>query len=185
MLAARLRARCPSAQVVGAARADGFDIAFDKIGQDGSAKATLVAAAGQAVPGALFHLDDAELAILDQIEGLGRGYDRQQISLRQGGQAADALTYIAPPEHRRAGILPFDWYLGLVLAGAYERALPPVWIQRLRAIATAPDPEANRPRQLEARALLNACPPEWRHADLATRRALRDMRMRRDWPATV
>lgn len=162
MLAARLRARCPSARVIGTAEAAGFDIAFDKAGQDGSGKATLVAAAGQAVPGALFHLDDADLTILDRIEGLGRGYDRHAIRLRQAGQPAEALTYIAPPGHRDAGLLPFDWYLGLVLAGAHERALPPGWILRLRAVAAIPDPEADRPRRVEARALLAACPAEWR-----------------------
>lgn len=163
MLAARLRARCPSARVIGAAQAEGFDIAFDKIGQDGSGKATLVAASGQIVHGALFHLDDTELAILDEIEGLGRGYDRHAIHARQNGQSVPVVTYIAPLAHRRAGLPPFEWYLGLVLAGAHERALPALWIQRLRGVTPMPDPDLSRPRRLEARALLEACPAEWRH----------------------
>ena len=46
MLAARLRARCASARVIGPGIAPGFAIAFDKIGQDGSGKAALVPGEG-------------------------------------------------------------------------------------------------------------------------------------------
>ena len=83
MLSARLTARCASARVIGTAVAAGYDIAFDKIGQDGSGKATLLRAETSEVHGALFHLDHGDLTVLDQIEGVGRGYDRQSIAVRQ------------------------------------------------------------------------------------------------------
>ncbi len=164
MLAARLQARCPSAQIVGPAEAQGFDIAFDKIGQDGSGKATLFAAVGQLVHGALFRLGDDDLTELDRVEGVGRGYDRISITVMRNGQGMDATAYLAPSAWRRAGLLPFDWYLGLVLAGAHEQRLPMAWIARLvTAGRAAPDPDPMRPRRVEAQALLAACPPAWRH----------------------
>ena len=69
MLAARLRARCPSARVIGRAEATGFHLTFDKIGQDGSGKATLVPGDG-VVPGVLFDLAAEDVHLLDRIEGL-------------------------------------------------------------------------------------------------------------------
>lgn len=159
MLAARLRARCPSARVVGRGVADGFDLSFDKVGQDGSGKATLVAAADCAVPGVLYDLDRGDLAQLDLIEGIGRGYDR--VILTVAGQAA--FAYVAPSRFRDPAMLPFDWYLGLVLAGAQEAALPPEWVARLAAQPFVADPAPDRPALVEALALL------------ATRAPLRDM----------
>jgi len=156
MLAARLRARCPSTKVIGRGEADGFDLRFDKIGQDGSGKATLVGAPGRVVPGVVFDLRDEDLAQLDLIEGLGRGYDR--VMLPEG-----AFAYLAPPPFRNPAMRPFDWYLDLVLAGAREGGLPADWIARLAGEACIPDPEPDRPRRIEALALL------------ATRTPLRDM----------
>lgn len=147
---------------MGAARISGFGMAFDKIGQDGSGKATLFDAPGQAVHGALFHLDDPDLARLDEIEGLGRGYDRLTVRAEHDGQVMPAAAYLAPAHHRHAALTPFDWYLGLVLAGACEQALPDEWTAQLRAVTAVPDPDAARPRQIEAWALLNACPRGWR-----------------------
>lgn len=168
MLAARLRARCGSSRRVGVTEAVGFDIDFDKIGQDGSGKATLVAAPGHSVPGVLYELDADDLGVLDQIEGVGRGCDR--IALDLDGQ--QALAYIAPPAFRDPVMRPFDWYLALVLAGAAEAGLPAQWIRLLAAQASISDPEPDRPRRIEALALL------------ATGAGLRDMQGNAGLPAT-
>ncbi|WBU59160.1 gamma-glutamylcyclotransferase family protein [Paracoccus albus] len=161
MLSARLTARCASARVIGTAVAAGYDIAFDKIGQDGSGKATLLRASTRSVHGALFHLDDVDLALLDQIEGVGRGYDRQSVSVRHDNKVEQAVTYIAPDSCRDATLLPFDWYRGLVVAGAHERRLPSDWIERVQRIVSLPDPQTDRPRRLEAMQILSRCPAEW------------------------
>lgn len=150
MLAARLVARCASARVAGTAVVAGYDIAFDKIGQDGSGKATLVA--GKAgVPGVLYDLAPGDLALLDEIEGVGRGYDRVAVA---AGPAGDAFAYIAPARFRDAGLRPFDWYMDLVLAGARAHGLPAAWIARLQSVRVMPDPDPARPRRTEALALL-------------------------------
>ena len=149
MLAARLRARCPSARVIGRAEATGFHLTFDKIGQDGSGKATLVPGDG-VVPGVLFDLAAEDVHLLDRIEGLGRGYDRVMLDL--GGQGVRA--YLAPAPFRDAGMRAFDWYLALVLAGARQADLPAEWVARFAAEPAIPDPEPGRPRRIEALALL-------------------------------
>ena len=113
MLAARLRARCPSARVIGRAEATGFHLTFDKIGQDGSGKATLVPGDG-VVPGVLFDLAAEDVHLLDRIEGLGRGYDRVMLDL--GGQGV--MAYLAPAPDRGLGAA------GRLTRVACNRAVP-------------------------------------------------------------
>lgn len=162
MLTARLRARCPSALALSTARLDDHDIAFDKIGQDGSGKATVLPLTGASVHGVLYALDDADLDLLDDIEGRGRGYDRRLLTIHRDQHEASAFAYVAPPECRDARLMPFDWYLALVVAGAHEHEMVPEWIARLADRPCIPDPDTTRPRQIEARALLDQCPPDWR-----------------------
>ncbi|WBU54329.1 gamma-glutamylcyclotransferase family protein [Paracoccus sp. SCSIO 75233] len=161
MLSSRLRARCASARVVGAAFADGYDVALDKIGRDGSGKATLTPG-GAGAHGVAFELDDADLPLLDVIEGVGQGYDRRVVPIRCDGDQSGAFTYIAPERFRDAGLPPFDWYLALIVAGAREHGLPAEWIARLRAVAVVPDDMQDRPRRIEAEALLADCPADWK-----------------------
>ncbi|WBU63106.1 gamma-glutamylcyclotransferase family protein [Paracoccus aerodenitrificans] len=156
MLTRRLGARCGSARGLGPAVLAGHEIAFDKIGQDGSGKATLVAGSG-AVQGVLFRLDDEDLLTLDAIEGVGRGYERVSVNVAFDGTGDEAFTYIAPDRYRDADMQPFDWYKALVLAGAREHGLPECWLSRLEAVPSVPDPEPGRLRRIEAIGLLNRC----------------------------
>ncbi|WBU55757.1 gamma-glutamylcyclotransferase family protein [Paracoccus sediminicola] len=162
MLHARLAARCPSADAIGRAEAPGFGIAFDKIGQDGSGKATLRQDSTEAAQGVLYEITPAEIALLDKIEGVGRGYDRAEVAVRSQHAEIMAFSYIAAPAFRQQGLLPFAWYRGLVLAGALENDLPEAWVSKLAAQPYTEDPEPHRPRRIEAQHLLAALPAEWR-----------------------
>lgn len=162
MLEPRLRARCPSARLIGAASCAGHDIAFDKIGLDGSGKATLMGWAGGTVRGGLYQLDARDIEALDLFEGVGLGYDRIELEVTQGPRVHLAFTYQAGPRFRQPGLPVFDWYLDLVLAGARQLALPDAWIARLAAIEAEPDPLPDRDRRAEALALLSAIPAAWR-----------------------
>ncbi|MFD1795563.1 gamma-glutamylcyclotransferase [Paracoccus aurantiacus] len=162
MLTARLKARCPSATALGAVFLPDHDLAFDKISADGSAKATLAVAKGSRVAGVLFELDEGDLGALDQLEGTGFGYDAARLALPWQGAPVFARSYIAPPGFRDAKLRPYDWYLGLCVAGALEHGLPRDWIRRLIATPRCPDPDPARPRRIEADALLASCPAEWR-----------------------
>ncbi|TVQ58520.1 MAG: gamma-glutamylcyclotransferase [Rhodobacteraceae bacterium] len=155
MLPERLRARCPSAAVAGAAAAPGFRVAFAKDSRDGSGKATLLNA-DNAQPGVLFRLAADELPALDAAEGAD--YDRVEIALSCGTRA---LTYIA--KRPDLSLLPYDWYLALCVAGAARQALGEALLGRLRAEPWRTDPLPVRPSRLIAlRALSQAGFADWR-----------------------
>src|SRR5690349_18017369 len=95
MLPARLQARCKTARLVGCALAQGSDLTFSKISNDGSGKATLTPALGVQTPGAVFQIADSDLSALDKAEGVGTGYernDRFSIKLTTNGEWVTART---------------------------------------------------------------------------------------------
>lgn len=129
-------------------------MAFHKRGMDGSAKATLIEGQGGA-QGALFQIKPDDLPALDRAEGAGRGYDRlDRIAVSHSGTATSAFTYIAPQPV--AGLLPFDWYLALVLGGARLHGFAPESLRRLRAHPKQRDPDLQRPGRKQALAALRA-----------------------------
>jgi Gamma-glutamyl cyclotransferase, AIG2-like len=159
MLSERLAARCPSARPLGHAVARGFVLSFSKRSVDGSAKATLIASQDSArtVHGVLFELARGDLPGLDAVEGLGIGYDRDDafpVMLATDGHEALASTYLAPVRARDDGLVPYDWYLALTVAGALQHGLPDSHIAGLRAMRIVPDPDPGRATRLEALELL-------------------------------
>lgn len=161
MLAARLIARCSCARPIGPAYATGFAMAFSKLSVDGSGKAALVERPGAIVHGVAFELDIASRVLLDRIEG--PGYVRQddfEIKLQRRGVAEEgfeAVTVSASTYHacrHLDGLVPYDWYRDLILAGALENRLPERYFARLRTVCVRPDPDFDRPTAREARALL-------------------------------
>lgn len=133
--AARLRARVPSARPAGAARLRGYRLVLDKRGADGSAKANLAPAPGEAVWGALYHVEAAELPLLDRAEG---GYARVRIQAESAdGRRVEAWTYLSErcTEDRRA----VPWYRRLILQGAEEHGLSQDWRALLQALPVRPE----------------------------------------------
>ncbi len=119
LLTARVRARCPSAQPLGQASARGFRLEFSKPGVDGSGKATLAVAAQSFVQGVLYDIDPKDLPRLDRAEG---GYDRiDDFVIDMGGTQTSVVTYLARAPNIE--LVPYDWYLALVVAGAREHQL--------------------------------------------------------------
>ena len=121
MSTARLRARIPTAEPVGAARIDGYRLVCNKRGKDGSGKANLVSTAGGEAWGVLFRIDAHDWPALDRYEW---GYERRSRRvLVTRGESCEAQLYLAlHPEQLE--IPPFDWYRELCLEGAREHALP-------------------------------------------------------------
>lgn len=157
MLTERLARRCPSARPVGPAVLEGHVLAFSKIGQEGSGKATVIEQAASQVFGVVFALDPRELDLLDGFEGRGKGYDRIDdcgVRLLDDDAAVSAYTYKAPPAFRDAALLPFDWYHALVIAGARQHGLPEDYVAALAAAPRRADPDPSRASALEAREVL-------------------------------
>ena len=94
LLHQRLQRRCPSARPTGTGHAPGWRVGFAKYSwMDGSGKATILAEAGAATYGVLYRLVGSDLATLDAIEGVGKGYDRLDgIEVRTASGALTATT---------------------------------------------------------------------------------------------
>lgn len=151
MMTARLQVRCPSARLAGVAFAENHRLTFWKKGRDGSGKGHLVSSAGTRQPGVLFTLAAQDLIALDRFEGVGHGYRRVDdfIIRRKGGSEIEqASTYIAT--NLDETLQPYDWYLGLILAGAHEHAFDREALRRLAAMSWHEDPEPMRATRHEA-----------------------------------
>lgn len=148
MLTKRLRERCPSARPAGIAVAEEYRLDFSKVGLDGSGKATLSrntkAIQITHIQGVLYHVSLKESTNLDLAEGR---YDRHAnflVKCQHKKSSIIASTYIAQPDACSNGLLPFDWYVRLIIAGAYEHGLDPAYIARLRNVKTRTDPDTDR-----------------------------------------
>ncbi len=107
------------------------------------------------VYGVLFEIASADLALLDNVEGVGRGYlreDNLSVNAIATGESYAATTYIAT--RTSAGLQPFDWYKALVIAGAIEHELPERWVGMLRATPAISDPEPARESRMNALQIL-------------------------------
>lgn len=151
MMTARLKARCPSALPVGVAFADDHTLTFWKKGRDGSGKGHLAHSPGRTQPGVLFTLATQDLGLLDEIEGVGKGYRRVDdftLRRRNDGRIVQATTYLATALD--ATLIPFDWYLALVLAGAREHEFDAAILRQLCETPRCEDPEPRRTSREEA-----------------------------------
>ena len=146
LLAARLRARTPSATFVCTARLHGYTLRFWKRGRDDSGKATIIPSEQphDQVIGVVYEIDEPERADLDRAEDLGHGYDSIEVRLAGREGDLDAFTYRARPSHLDRSLMPFDWYRDLVIAGAVEHGLPEAYIGRLRQVRATSDPDPDR-----------------------------------------
>ena len=151
MLSTRLIARCPSARLIGTALARDHALEFSKKSRDGSGKATLVRQPGRATtPGVVYEIATAERDDLDRYEfageaavASGMGYERtDDFKVEMQGEIIVTTTYIAPIRH--ADLVPFDWYLAVVVAGALEHRLEDEHVERLRTFCRMPDPDVTR-----------------------------------------
>lgn len=140
----RLRARTPSAELLGSAKVSGYRLVFDKWSRDGSAKADCHKTGNltDQVLGALFRIGKNDRAALDTAEGVGNGYDAIEIVVFSAGAAHKVLTYIATD--KRPGLQPYAWYIQHVLMGARELGLPADYVADIERIASQVDPLPER-----------------------------------------
>lgn len=149
MLTARLRERCPSASPAGRAFASGYQLTFDKLGRDGSGKATISpAASGDHVYGVLFHISVSDLPALDRAEWGYVRHDGFTVASTGDLEPLEATTYIAPQKICRRGLPPFDWYLELIRAGQREHGFSESHMRRLSDISAIQDSDPHRSERM-------------------------------------
>jgi gamma-glutamylcyclotransferase len=97
MFARRLAARTPSAVRIKTAFVAGRRLTFDKVSTDGSGKCDIEATGNPAdrIYGVLFRIDTAEERALDEAEGLGHGYRKDELTVLTSEGTVTAMAYIA------------------------------------------------------------------------------------------
>lgn len=145
----RLEARIGPVQSLGPVELPGWALRFDKRGGDGSAKANLRAAPGSDhhVMAAAFVLRAGQVSALDVFEGCGSGYETVPVSIRLGGNELTAFTYLAPSQWIARNMLPFDWYVDLIVGGAEYHGFDDAYIRGIAAHEVREDPDHGRARR--------------------------------------
>ncbi|MEQ9404359.1 MAG: gamma-glutamylcyclotransferase family protein [Cyclobacteriaceae bacterium] len=152
LLLQRIRERVPSVVVVGLHKLKGYQLMFNKQSIDGSTKASIAVASIEktVVWGVIHKISQADKPILDEYEALGKGYDHMTFDLEVEGGRQTIYAYMATdPQYLTKG-KPYDWHLNFVIAGAIENEFPRAYIEKLRDIASATDPDITRQRVNEA-----------------------------------
>ncbi|WP_440055042.1 gamma-glutamylcyclotransferase family protein [Pseudoalteromonas sp. T1lg65] len=142
MSSARLLARLPNARLVGPARLSGYQMTFNMLSRDGSAKCTIEPADhSREVFGVVYALSRAEKLQLDRIEG--ERYDCVELPVKSvTGESLEVYSYVANTFVEQQ--LPFDWYVRHVLSGAREHNFPAHYIGAIDSHPTIQDPDLNR-----------------------------------------
>jgi len=144
MLLQRIAERAPTAIVLCTARAAGYRLVFNKLGQDGSAKANIIPSkiSNDTVYGVIYKISQADLLALDEAEP---NYDRIRIlSQTSIGSNIMAYVYCAKPEVTHNDILPYDWYVALVATGARTNRLPESYSGMLSSTPSIRDEDLQR-----------------------------------------
>ena len=136
MTRSRMVARIPEAQDLGRGHLEDWTFECNKLGMDGSAKANLVPCPGALVWGVVYRFPSSRLPGLDVIEG---GYRRITVEVWIHGVRQRCETYAS--DRLTDDPTPFDWYQGLMVAGAEEHALPERHIELLRSLPSRPAEE--------------------------------------------
>lgn len=141
----RLQKRVPSATKIGKYYLDRHKLCFHKASEDGSAKcdALFTDDSSDIIIGALFQMDESERTYLDNVEGLGNGYDDKYVQVScEKGIYTEALIYVAT--HIDKNLQPYSWYLNHVIIGAIETGLPDNYVSTLKQISSIDDPDHTR-----------------------------------------
>lgn len=152
MLNERLQARVSSASNPVNFTLEGYSLRFHKRSSDGSGKCNIVPATAKdaVVHGVIFDVAQIQIETLDDAEGVGHGYERENLTVKVGDAANDVALYVATPSHIDDTLQPYDWYLDLVLAGAEQHSLPKEYSAKLKTIRFTRDLNLNRKARMEA-----------------------------------
>ena len=142
----RLRSRAPGVEAFGAATLHGFRLRWHKQGSDGSGKCSIVqsAASSALVHGALYMMPLSAKQLLDQVEGLGQGYEETTIGVMSSRGRVTARTYVAAASHVDDSLRPYSWYRDLVVSGAFAHQFPAEYVNSLQSVRVWTDPNPAR-----------------------------------------
>jgi hypothetical protein len=142
----RLRSRAPGVQACGAATLHGFGLRWHKRSSDGSGKCSIIQseASSALVHGALYVMSRSAKELLDQVEGLGNGYEETTVNVMSAEGSITARTYVAAASHVDDSLRPYSWYRDLVVSGALAHQLPVEYVSSLQGVGVWADPNQAR-----------------------------------------
>ncbi len=139
----RLNDRLPSARLLGDSFVPGLALRFDKRSRDGSAKCG-IDSGEDGVHMAVYEVSLEERTILDDIEGVGHGYEPLNIHVPGFGRC---FTYRATPSHVQTGLPAYAWYREFVLLGCLLHGFPEDYTAAVASKIVTHDPDWARRRQ--------------------------------------
>jgi gamma-glutamylcyclotransferase len=143
----RLKERVPSATKVTNVKLKGYKLVFNKRSKDNSSKANIVKTNDESdyVYGVIFEIKKTDKASLDKKEGLGKGYNEKEFKINLTDlNEITATTYIADNDSLVDNLLPYDWYLDLIIKGALENEFPTEYTDKIKSLATTVDTDEQR-----------------------------------------
>lgn len=131
----QMRERCPSAAVIGHAMLLNHRLAFTIFSPKRQCGcADVVPSPGDTVCGVLYHLTDADMAVLDEFEGHPVYYRRTLVSVQCGGEEIEACIYEVVD--KKETLPPSAHYLGLLQNAAAHFDFPEEYQSFLKGIQT-------------------------------------------------
>lgn len=132
MSTALLTKLLPSCKPLGAAILPRHTLRFHKRSTSGFGECNAFPSdENNVVVGVLFAFDPAERAKLDEVEGVGDGYEHSIVTvINEKGRRQKVLAYLAATEYIDDSLKPSGKYKDQVLAGASEHGLPSEYVTR-------------------------------------------------------
>jgi hypothetical protein len=96
------------------------------------------------VLGVVFEITEYQKPELDKAEGLKKGYDIKSVNVYNEREKMEAFTYYATNIDSREEILPFDWYIQLIISGGEQSGFPKPYLEVLKRVKCAEDKDIER-----------------------------------------
>lgn len=147
----RLMLRVPNVRLVGTTKLEGCRLTFHKRSTDSSSKCNLDFTDDPANVsyGAIYDVPEDDVHHLDEAEGLGNGYYKQQLTVSVGSEALNVFVYLASSTHLVADLEPYHWYKGFVVAGARKHSFPAEYIAQIASFPSKYDTKGSRRNEME------------------------------------
>ncbi len=132
--------RCHGSKAVGRARLPDYRLAFTRYSSNRrGGVADIVPEPDAEVWGALYEVDEACLATLDEYEGVPRSYRREMIRVLDDSRVEqEAVVYIA---NQTGAFAPSREYLALIIEGARDHGLPEEYIRAIEQVQADARPQ--------------------------------------------
>ena len=143
LLPSRIQQRLGPIVSIGKAILIDHQLNFSKISVDGSGKCTILPLPGQHVYGVVYDLTLESKSLLDEIEGVGKGYESVIHNIDGFGEC---FAYVAQASYVDDNIAPYEWYKRLVMEGCRFHSFPAKYIKMVQSFDSVSDQNELRTR---------------------------------------